>query len=423
MKTAFGMAVASIVTALVLQPAARAGVIVVDPQGGHGGGAQLQLAIGAAQSGDIILLRPGVYTDVDVFVPGGKLISIVADAGGAQVTLRRLTVAAPGLNATLLLRDLRLEPPQAIGTKGPGLEITATLGLDVSLWIEGCTAFGNPVDPDGAGGLPATPAPGILLPLLTRQVVVRCEATGSAGLDAGVGWTGAIGGGAGLQVAGQAVVHECSFTGGAGGDGPLVAPVGADGGHGLVIPFIYLSLMDCTLQGGDEGAGNDASVKPGSGLSAGGAVFSLRGVVAQAGNVVGSGTPAADIVSTNLPTIFPAVPRGLELPGVVREGESTAVSVRGEAGDAVFAHVSLGATILNLPAKQGAFVLATALPAPLFLGAITDPSGTLDVPFTMPDLPAGTDGGVLFVQAFMAPTVGGIVIGSGSGFVWLDATL
>jgi hypothetical protein len=413
---------AALLFALAQLPAAHAGVVVVDPQGGPGGGQLLQSALNAAQSGDILLLRPGDYTDKDILLPG-KLVSLVADAGGAQVTLRRLQILLPGLHGTLLVRGIRAEPPQVIATKGPGIETGGGFGLPVVPWFEDCTAFANPMDPDGPGGQPAAPAYGMVLQFTSPAVLVRCEATGSPGLDAGVGWTGATGGGGGLLFAGMAAAVEGTFTGGAGGDGPVVAPVGADGGHGVAFPFGIVDVMGCTLRGGDEGAGNDASVKPGAGLWTTAGQPALRDVDAEAGAVVGSGTPVADVVSTKPVTLFPAATRGLAMPGVVREGEVATLAVHGQPGDDVFAHLSAGASVLSFPSKQGALVLASTLPAPLFLGRILDPAGTLEIPITMPALPAGFDGFVLYMQAFMRPAGGGLVTGSGSACVWLDATL
>jgi hypothetical protein len=422
-KTSHAVLMAALLTSFAFLPAAHAGVIVVDPLGGPGGGALLQSAIDTAQPGDIILLRAGDYTDLEISVPG-KPLSIVADAGGAQITLRRLRVFPASTESTTLVRGVRAEPPPALASSGPGAGITIGGGFfpPGATWLEDSTAFANPVDIDGPGGFPGNSQAGISVIFSQRVVIVRCEATGSAGLDAAEATATTSTGGAGLELFASGAIHECTFTGGAGGDGSV--PFLANGGSGADLGFGLSAFMDCTLQGGDEGDGNGASVQPGAGLVIGGSAFpSLRGVVATAGAVVGSGTPVADIVNPANATIFPAAPRGLQVPAPLREGEASALSVHGVQGDAVFVQASTGASHFNVPSKQGAYVLASALPAPLFLGGITDPSGTLVVPIHVPALPAGLDGQVIFLQSFMAPTEGGVVLGSGSAFVWIDATL
>ena len=68
----------SLLALALLVPAASAGVIVVDPAGGHGSDfTQLDDAIAAAVSGDVILLRSGAYDGG--FKIGDQAISLVAD--------------------------------------------------------------------------------------------------------------------------------------------------------------------------------------------------------------------------------------------------------------------------------------------------------------------------------------------------------
>src|SRR5262245_18147450 len=200
----------SLLLVACLAGAVRADVLVVDPQGGPGG-ALLNATLAGAQDGDILLLKPGDYTDAEV-TAAGKLVSLVADAGGAQITLRRLVVTPSFHYGTILVRGIRAEPLPVPASLASGLIAGGTFETPTTFWLEDCTVFGNPVDPDGPG--PFQPLPGNALTVgnVTRAVVVRCEATGAAGLDAPPGGKGATGGGAGASLNGNVVVDECTFT-------------------------------------------------------------------------------------------------------------------------------------------------------------------------------------------------------------------
>jgi len=408
---------------LAAAAAARADVVVVDPAGGPGG-ALLQGAINAAHDGDILLLRSGDYTDADITV-SGKLLSLVADPPGAQATLRRLFVTLPfALGETVLLRGLGIQaPPVTTTAPGNGLQVMGQIGNTPAVWLEDCTVTASLQDLDGPGGLPTTASSAIFLGLLSSGVVVRCSGTGADGHDAVPGDV-ATGGGDGLQaIISSVAVFEGSFTGGAGGDGLGDGVISTDGGDGAM--FVgSSSVVGSTLRGGDEGADNPASTKPGAGLNLSGH-GSLRDADVQAGSVVGLGTASPPIVMDPLAvlTTYPAAARTLEVPSPRREGQSSTLSLHGVVGDAAWVYVGADSRLTSVPAKQGVFLLDAVLPSPVFAGPITDPGGALQLAFQMPSLPPGMDGSIVFLQAAMAPAAGGVVTGSGSALLWLDGTL
>ncbi len=169
--------------ATVLAGAANAGVIVVDPGGGPGGGALLQAAIDGAVDGDILLLRAGDYSDQDVTLTG-KRLALVNDAGGLEVTLRRLTVTLPSGGGAVLLRGLTSSPPAVDTTAGAALSVTGTFATTTfAVWIEDCVATGGQAGVDGSGGLPTFAYSGIVLAFVPRAVVIRCTARGADGFD------------------------------------------------------------------------------------------------------------------------------------------------------------------------------------------------------------------------------------------------
>lgn len=413
---------------LALAAAPRADVIVVDPAGGPGGGALLQAALDAAQTGDILLLRDGDYTDMAVGVQG-KAVAIVAEAG-ASVTLPRLTADFPPEDGTLLLRGLRLEPAVLDSASGRALFIQNGFGgFDSACWIEDCEALGATSDPDGPGGTPAFGAAAAVIIGMRRVTLVRSTARGGDGPDATAGppAEAAGDGGEGLLMAlSGSTIQECVLSGGHGGDGAYDAQYPPHGRAGAdVAGSTPTALLGCVVQGGDEGEGNDAAVWSGPGLKLGNVQVTLRDTLVAAGEVHGAGTASPPVVleSGAGTTSYPAPARSLVAPAVAREGQAIVLSFRGVPGDGAWACAATEAGLKKAPACQGHIVLLDPLPTALFAGPITDPAGTLELALTMPDLPPGTAGLVIFLQSVMAPPEGGLLLGSGSALAWIDGTL
>jgi len=413
---------------LLTSPAHGAGVVVVDPAGGPGGAALLQAAINAAQSGDILLLRPGDYTSGPGTHPklGNTSLTLIVDGPPGSVVLSGLEIIPVAGTHSVLVRGLHVAP-----APGQGLPFAAVYAnppaTGQTWWFEDCVFTGS-LHPDlfsdnlaaqpglfaGGGG--------------TRLTVVRSTITGGDGQDEVAGMSPARPGAAGVQLGflTAASVHECTIQGGAGGDGdPFVGgnPSLAGGGTGLYVAGGSASVLGGSAHGGDEGIGNPSQTMPGPGLQAAFATADVRGADIQAGDVQGDGTPAEDIsLGVAILTTFPAAPRSLSVPGPIRAGQSSALHVHGEPGDGVFVYMSTASGGQLVTNAQGNYVLGAPLPSPVFLGTIADPSGDLAQPFVMPSLPAGFDGSVLFLQGIMAPAAGGLVVGSGSALVWIDGS-
>ena len=402
---------------------AHAGVIVVDPAGGPGGGALLQAAVNAAQPGDILLLRDGDYTDADVLAT--KVLSLVADTPSGTVHLRRLTIAPPpGSSGTVLTRGLVITPPALVNAHpAAGLTFQGSFGTNISAWVEDCAVTASQLDWPTLGFPPSSAGPGIDILIVAASSVLRSSATGAPGFDAGV--DPATGGGRGIQSAlGSLTVCESVITGGRGGDGFGVGPLSTDGGSAIFVNGT-VSVMGCTLQGGDEGANNGTAVKPGPGLELGTGLATVRDSTLLVGAIVDGGTATTPVVTPpgSSSLAFPAAARSLAVSSPVREGALATLDLAGETGDGVWLWVAQSASYKLLTSKQGSFMLGAPLPSPLFLGAITDPSGELQLQFHMPSLPNGIDGAVLYLQSVMTPSAGGTVMGSGSALLWIDSTL
>ena len=411
---------------LIICSSARAEVIVVDPGGGPGGAALLQAAIDSAQSGDILVLRPGDYTSL----PGGhphlvdKSLSLVVDGPPGSVVLSGLRIGSNDPAFRLLLRGLHVAPAPMTALDAGAVDVSG----DGNFWFEDCVFMGS-LAPSGA------PVPGLRAILSSgnppKVTLIRCTVVGSDGLDEVPGVSAAVGGapGADIQAFFTMSMYECTFQGGRGGDGDPFAGGGsatADGGPGLaIVGAAPISILDSTIVGGDEGAANPAATTPGPGVIATLATINRRDSVIQAGTVNGSGTPADDIAIGCCVFVmeYPAAGRGLSVPSPLREGEGSVLHAHGVVGDGVWVYLGLDYGLIQFDKYQGNWVLEQTLPQPFFLGTITDPSGVLDHPFHMSALPAGTDGFLVEMQSIMTPTGGGALMGSGTALVWLDASI
>lgn len=398
-------------------PSLRADVVVVDPQGGPGA-ALLQSALDAAQPGDILLLRAGDYSAASRFTLAGKGVCLVADP--------RDDVVLPGLYANgvpqgqlLLLRGLGLVSPASLDG---GSQL---IGNGVA-WIEDCRGTGFPAWADEAGTVWWATA-GLYVQSFATAVIARSSFQGGRGLDAttlpGGGFAGATFGSHGLIVNGaqSCAITDVVATGGRGGDGPP-DPFGAWGGPGLGLSSSPQSfVMGGLFTGGDEGEGNTADVMSGSGAKLGFAILAARGASFVPGAVNGVGTVAPPIdLSIGILHEYPAAPRLLAIDSPVREFDSAGVHVKAQPGDLAWLFLTLAPGGLWAPAKQGVWTLSAAQPVvPVLLGP-TDPSGLLDLDVTLPALPPGTDGLVVFAQ--LAVNSGGnVLLGSSSAIVWISA--
>jgi len=414
---------------LIICSSARAGVIVVDPGGGPGGAALLQAAIDSAQSGDILLLRPGDYTSL----PGGhphlvdKSLSLVVDGPPGSVVLSGLRIGSNDPAFRLLLRGLHVAPAPMTALDAGAVDVSG----DGNFWFEDCV-FAGSLAPSG------NPVPGLGGSLgsgsIPELMLVRCTLLGGDGPDEVPGVSAAVAGAPGADLVAAITlltisIHECTIRGGRGGDGDPFAGGGsttADGGSGLVLIGVSpVSILESTIVGGDEGAANPAATKPGPGITVGVVNLKRRDTLIQAGAVNGSGTPVDDItvLCCFFSETFPAAGRGLSVPSPLREGEAALLHAHGEVGDGVWILLGLDYGLTQFDKYQGNLVLESTLPQLAFLGTITDPSGAIDHPFHMSTLPAGTDGFLVEMQSIMTPAGGGALMGSGTALVWLDASI
>jgi hypothetical protein len=214
-------------------------------------------------------------------------------------------------------------------------------------------------------------------------------------------------------------VYGSSLTAGQGGSGHACFEF-ADGGAGLEAAQSFqpsrVLLSDCTLMGGQFGAGPPAKA-PGAGLKgAASASFELldSSVTPWPGGVAFATAPGAVVT-------YPGAARRFTLPAPLREGEAGMLSIEGEPGDFVGCFVSLQGEFTPMPAKSGWFLLGGPfLAGPVLIGTITAPSGEWLVPFTAPRLPAAVEAQTILLQAYFQYT-GGVTLSSGTAFTLIDS--
>ena len=406
--------------ALVLHLAApaRAGVVVVDPQG-NPGGPVLDAAIQGASDGDILLVKPGDYVTLhpQAYGLGFLSLTLVADRGGSPIVLPGVEIASLPANGCVRLRGFELRP-DATSFDRAGLAVEWCEGVVV---VEDCTLAGADA-PSSPPDLP--PGAGLFAANTKSVVLVRCSVQGGDGGPPLSPFTWPGGSGVQLQKA-SAALFDCTVLGGRGGDGDIVTPFGSpDGGQGVLLIEGRIVVSGGSLRGGDEGDSTVIVAQPGSGLAGGfGANVDearLRDVVVTAGDVNGLGTPAPAIdLPASMLVTHPAAARSLWLPAPLREGQVATMSVGGLQGDMVFVLASLHAAFVLDAFHQAALVVG--LPATTAVVAtITDPSGQRTLSFMTPKLPPSLQGLVVALQGVYFGS-DGVTLGAPASAVWIDA--
>ncbi|MBL8766960.1 MAG: hypothetical protein JNL94_06335, partial [Planctomycetes bacterium] len=129
-----GRIVVALVLAALGRSTARAGVIVVDPQGAPGA-PLLQQALNAASDGDIVLVCAGSYLAPTPFVVQGKGLTIARDTF-AGVQIAPISIHGVPANSTFALRGFQIVAP-SIPSTPPVAAVSANLCAG-RVWIDDC---------------------------------------------------------------------------------------------------------------------------------------------------------------------------------------------------------------------------------------------------------------------------------------------
>lgn len=411
-----------------LAQAAAADVFVVDPAGGPGG-PLLQAALDAAQPGDILLLKPGDYATGTPAHVSGKGLAIVGDPDENPVILPALLADGVPAGGTLVVDGLLIEPPD----QGPWDFLFRLTGAG-TLWVQDCEARGMHAWPD-VEALQSGPAmlagqPGLVVAGTGSAVVSRSTFSGGRGLDATTGPLGEVfaataGGNAVAAQVSRIALVSSQGHGGDGGSGAWSLPFQPNGGAGLAAFGGWALVLGGDWRGGDERDAVPATTRPGAGASFAFESAALRDVLLEAGVVHGDGVPVADLESfASVVSNWSAPARLLDVPSPLRELAASEVRIQGLVGDVAWLFVSLAPGSLGLPANQGWWLVdAGTLPAAAYLGFVSDPMGQLTLALTVPPLPPGEDGVVLFVQLAVLDALGEPLLGTASATAWISAAL
>src|SRR5262245_49501533 len=111
-----------------LASAQNANVLVVDVAGGAGSAfTDIQTAINAAASGDIVLVRAGSYSAISI---QAKSLSVVADAGAVVTVFGTSRIGALTTDQRVEVKDLQFTNLQVVGVPStPPLVITSCAGV------------------------------------------------------------------------------------------------------------------------------------------------------------------------------------------------------------------------------------------------------------------------------------------------------
>ena len=380
---------------LFIPPRVWGSVFVVDASGG-GDFTQIQPAIDASASGDTVLVRAGDYRfQVSQLLIQGKGISLIAD--GSDVNIDPILIMGIPATNRVVVRGFALVEPWLLGA---GISISGASG---DVWIEACTAIGA----EGLGGWGCTSVPGdpaAVVQSSSSVTFVACRLAGGRGanefIGGPVGSSSASDGGNGAQVVDSRIAFvSCDVVGGDGGNGDFCSPAGS-GGAGASLTNSHTLFSGDFVTGGD---GGEAQGDGGTGVVLD--VTSTAQVLDTAfvaGSPGSSGQPGDDVDDPGSGVVLFSGPAKQTLfSSPVREGESTVLSFEGVPGDRVLLFSSPSTQQVPFPQAKGWLFLGFPLNGPMLSQLIVSPSGRLDVPLVVPDLPDPTlESVTVHLQAF-----------------------
>lgn len=405
---------------------------------------EIQAAVDAAADGDLILVQPGTYAGFQIV---DRSVTVVAEQPGTVQALGRVSVSGLAPTRRVALIDLSVTSPS----------ITASTW---ALRVEDCQGS---VRVRGGTWKTSTPAYGPAWQAdVTAVRVEDCDdvafngvvGQGANGYSAINQFYGPTPGGGGLRVVDSAVAaFHSQFLAGKGGFGDD-GESGAGGGIGLDVQhgphhgFVHLASLEAHGGAGGAGgaekdllffepAGNGG--KGGDGLrlvgpTSGAPQFANLLALTSSGAPGGPGgwgfqgppgspgAPGQALATSGLVMTIPlAGPvKRLVTQGLWRAGTPTTLEFSGTPGDQIFLAVSVAPGFTRVGSKQGVSLLGGK---PWIV-----PMGTIGANFkhtvsVTPALPAGWEGRVLHLQAWMAQVDGVSVLTAASTVAIVDPTL
>ncbi len=394
---------------LAAAPASAGTLWVVDDDGGAGVDfLEIQPAVDAAGSGDVVLVKAGDYSTVFI---QGKGVTVIAEANEAVRIDETVLVSDLPLGETVILRGLDVRG-SLIST---ALVVRNTIG---TVWVEDCNLEG------GLTGAFLSDGRGAFCEDADNVVFSRCAINGAAGFFSA--------GADGLRSTRSVAYVGQSVT--VGGDGVAAAPglAAGIGAPGLMLTDGLLVAAGSVALGGAGGAGAPPPSCTDGGAGGEGAL--LKGVfpllrIADSYAVGGAGgsatapcvpgAPGGDVVvdAGGIEQLLVGA-RSFQASSPVRDGESTRFELGGLPGELGFVLMAHAPRALPKAVPEGTLLIEDFVHAE-FVGAL-GPDGTLAYDRPLPPqvgLPGPT---VLHLQAAFANPIGTVVLGEASVLIVLE---
>jgi hypothetical protein len=386
--------------------------------------AEIQPAVDAAASGDIVIVRPLADSGARYlpFALGGKSLTMVGQgtAGTIRCTTMEITDTASG--DIIIVRGLDFAAPAGV----TAIALSSGAG---AVRIEDCSAVG------GVGDIVA-PAPALYASGSNNVIVNNCHFTGGAALTGAPDTSGA----AGVQTFESTLsVRGGTYVGGAGANGVKgEASDGGLGGPGVRTGGGWQFLGDGLViggAGGNPGCGTGEGCECGVVGNGGDAVTENGTILILQAQDLQPGSPAESLCSAGFAGQPISQNGGIlqDLGGAVYEytmsypamtGVMEQFHFKGVVGEYIFISASTIPFNKYLPKYDGALQLLDSNVLDFyFLRIIDSPDGVHNTTHPVTAPPPGIDGATLYTQAFFvtfappAPAV--IQLGPSSTFIYI----
>lgn len=388
--------------ALLAAPAAAQAVHVVDASGG-GAFLDIQSAVDAASSGDLVLVKSGSYAR---FTIDGKGLFVLADEGARVV-----------VTGTIIVQDVPSQEEVVVH----GFRARLTSGLSAGgLSVRDCEGHVLAQDFDVFAGPFVTAVTGILYVADSDAFALTNSVLNGEGDYDGLAESGAL-----TSIRSNSFVHDLIATGSKGADAAFPKSIGCGGGHGIQITGGSVLLVGSSIRGGGGGAGMEQAI-PGNGGPGGSGASLVSDAPPDPTLVVydtnaqggpgGTALPPATEGASGSPFLIQAgtveqpiaKARRLTVPPVIRNGEPVNVLFQGEPFDLVWQMIAVDAN--SSPVYQPEILGAVhpgGSPSVILFRGVLDETGTLNRSMTLGAV--GQDFVPIYQQAFTYNATEGFV--------------
>lgn len=398
---------------------ARADVLVVDWASGGSGSTygNIWQAIAAAQDGDTVVVRNGVYSSFEI---RDKSLTVVAD--GRAVFVRGL--GSFGIPHPAV-RVVGLEAGKQVVVRGLRLDFGVSIdGCDGSVWIDTVQTTA------GVGSCTVGNVPGLSVTDSARVTCTLSTFLGATGDPYTPIGSPAASPGAYLRSA-TVQLFDCLVQAGGDGSGWGFSSALQPGAAGMLLDGSVATVMGCAIIGGPGEVAPSAPCTTqaigGPGVLFLGAASTLRSAASTAiGGALDleplcpgqTGPQGPAISGTGTILALPGFARHLRADSPVRTGEALTFEVEGIAGEIPLLLVSLAHD--PVPLWNGVLLLELP-PTDVFVLPPLPATGRASLALRVPSLPEGGGSLSLYAQAVFLDPTPAIWLGAGASVALLDS--